>query len=743
MKEFVNWYLSQGFNIIPIRYGEKRPLIEWKPFQTRRVSQQEIEQYFFSRPYINVGVVCGKTSGNLVIIDFDKPEVCKKVMPNIEKETLVVKSSKGLHVYFRTDRLINSFRIRELAIDVQGQGTYVLAPPSLHPSGKNYEFVSQRTVAEWLGDFRTEFLDILERKFKGKFSRKREEVNITRLLAGVEEGFRDEAAIRIATWYRKKGLPPEKVLEKLRGWNKKNDPPLDENALQIKVDSAFKPERAYGYEFVETKEEFFSKNEIEQARTLLQSPDILWRLHEANRDIIREDKNKVLIPVLEFGKASLEITGESASGKNTIVDRSLLCVPAHWYEKITGLSDKTIRYLPDSIRTLYIAERRGLRTGEESTAEYDVKVSISEGKLRIRVPIRKKEGERYVSELIETTVENFIMTSTEFAPPSELENRIYNLCSDETVRQNELVRDTQLEERAKLPSERIETSSEKKIFRCVFDVLDKEAPQECVIPYAPYLKSLLPPTNVSIRRHTPKLLDLIENVARIYYLHLPVVDDNGTPVVVATSEIFLLAWRIGDEAITGAIRDLTQKQTTIWKEVEGLLDDHDEITSTDLAERIGKSASTARRALNTFERKGFLIKDQTARPYKFRKAQKESTLLNVPTLSIADLRTATENLLRRVFAKKSQEDIDQILDASSKILIDPLSGEPIFPSEILADNNQTSEATTVSEEERDGNGTQETAQVTQTDDFLQMSLDRKKARAPINDKSDVTNHASG
>jgi hypothetical protein len=729
LKEYVEWYVTQGFNLIPVKYSAKEPLIKWKSYQIRHISRQEIEQYFFSSPYINVAVVCGKTSGNLVIIDFDKPEVYKKIFPNIEKETLVVRSSKGFHVYFRTENPINSFRIRELSIDVQGQGTYVLAPPSLHPSGKNYEFVSQKTVAKWSGDFKTEFLDILERKFKGKFARKREEVNITRLLAGVEEGYRDEAAIRIASWFRQKGLSPEKVLEKLKEWNKKNDPLLDEDTLQIKVESAFRPEKPYGYKFIETEEEYFSKNEVEQARKLLKSPDILWRLHEANRDIIREDKNRILIPVLEFGKASFEITGESASGKNTIVDRSLLCVPSSWYEKITGLSDKTIRYLPDSIRTLYIAERRGLRTGEESTAEYDVKVSISEGKLRVRVPIRKKEGERYVSELIETTVENFIMTSTEFAPPSELENRIYNLCSDETVRQNELVRDTQLEERAKLPSERIETSSEKKIFRCAFDILDKEAPKECVIPYAPYLKSLLPPTNVSIRRHTPKLLDLIENVARIYYLHLPVVDDNGTSVVVATPEIFLLAWRIGDEAITGAIRDLTQKQTTIWKEVEGLLDDHDEITSTDLAERIGKSTSTARRALNTFERKGFLIKDQTARPYKFRKAQKESVLLNVPTLSIADLRTATENLVRRVFAKKSQEDIDQILVASSRILIDPLSGEPISPSEFLADSNQTSETTTVAEKEPDGNGTQEKLQITQPDNFLQMILGGKKRKA--------------
>jgi hypothetical protein len=716
LKEYIKWYIAQGFNIIPVKYGAKEPLIKWKPYQIRHISQQEIEQYFFSRPYINVAVVCGKTSGNLVIIDFDKPEVCKKVFPNIEKETLVVRSSKGFHVYFRTDHTINSFRIRELAIDFQGQGTYVLAPPSLHPSGKNYEFISQRPVAHWPGDFKTEFLDVLEQKYKGKFSRKLEEVNITKLLAGVEKGFRDEAAIRIASWYRRKGLPAEKVLEKLIEWNRKNGPPLDEDNLKIKVESAFRPEKPYGYKFIETEEEYFSKNEIEQARKLLQSPDILWQLHEANRDVVREDKNRILIPVLEFGKASFEITGESASGKNTIVDRSLLCVPNIWYEKLTGLADKTIRYLPDYIRTLYIAERRGLRTGEESTAEYDVKVSISEGKLRIRVPIRKKEGERYVSEVIETTVENFIMTSTEFAPPPELENRIYNLCSDDTVRQNELVRDIQLEERSKLPSERIDVSQEKQVFRCAFDILDKEAPKHCVIPYAPLLKSLLPATNVSIRRHTSKLLDLIETIAKIYYTHLPVVDDKGTPVVIATPEIFLLAWRVGDEAITGAIRDLTQKQTTIWKEVEGLLDTLDEITASDLGQRIGKSASTARRALNTFEQKGLLIKIETKKPYKFRRTTKESAFLSVPSLSFADLRTATENLLRRVLAKKSQEDIDQILGTSSRLLIDPLTGDPISPSEFLADTNQTGETTTVAEEESKANGTQETAQFIQSDD---------------------------
>jgi len=707
IKEIVRFYRSQSLNLIPIKFREKKPLVEWKKYQREKASEEELAKWFSGDVGVNIAVICGRISDNLVVVDLDDPKAYKKLFSGIDRETLVVKTSRGFHVYFKTDYPVKSFKVDLPGlgrVDVKGEGGYVLAPPSIHPSGKIYEFVSQRPIKHWEGDFKFEFLDLVRRIFKIKV--KKEKINVTELLKGVPEGQRDEAAIRVATWFRKKGFSEDETLEKLREWNKRNQPPLEDDILPIKVRSAFKPDEPYAYYFEEIEEELYSDEEIAEARALLEKPEILWLIHEANRDIVREDKNKILIPVLEFGKQSFEITGESASGKNTLVDRCLRCVPSHWYEKITGLSDKAIRYMPQKLRTLYTAERRGLHTGKESTAEYDVKVGISEGKIEIRVVTKNDRGE-FMLQKKTTVIDNFILTSTEIAPPPELENRIYNLCSDESVKQNELVRDHQLQEASKLPSQRLDTAKEKKILRCMFDILDKEAPQDFVIPYAKLLAPLLPATSVSIRRHTSKLINLIGGIARIYHRQLPMVEDDGKRVIVATPEIFWLAWRIGDEAITGAVAGLTERQMRLWKEVTRLFCAQSKINSKMLAEAIGKSTNTALNWLKFFERKGLLTSEFEGRQRFFERQFEDTAVSTLPALSFAELEKATQEFLET-------HSITLKGNYKTMKLVDPITGEHI-PKDFLVESSFGLNATSDSEKQRKETGKTKTAVSPQPD----------------------------
>lgn len=705
MIDIVRFYVSEGLNLIPVKFREKTPLVEWGKYQNEKATEENIKKWFSGDIGVNIAVVCGRISGNLVVVDFDDPKAYKKLFSGIDRETLVVKTSRGLHVYFKTDCPVNSFKVDIPSfggIDVKGEGGYVLAPPSVHPSGKTYEFVSQIPIKRWEGDFKFEFLEMVRRIFKIQV--KQEKINITKLLQGVPEGQRDEAAIRVATWFRKEGLSEDETVTKLREWNQRNQPPLEDQILEIKVRSAFKPDEPYAYDYEEIKEELFTEEEIAKANTLLDKSEILWLIHEANQDIVREDKNKVLIPVLEFGKQSFEVTGESASGKNTLVDRSLQCVPSHWYDKITGLSDKAIRYMPSGLRTLYIAERRGLHTGEESTAEYDVKVGISEGKIEIRVVTKNERGE-FVLQKKATVIDNFILTSTEIAPPPELENRIYNICSDESVKQNELVRDRQLENAAKLPSQRLDTSKEKRTLRCLFYILDKEAPENFVIPFASLLNTLLPATDASIRRHTPKLINLIGSIARIHHRQLPIVEDNGKKVVVATPEVFWLAWRIGDEAITGAVAGLTERQMRLWKEVLKLFNTNTRIESKTLAEAIGKSTNTALNWLKFFEQKGLLISEFEGRQRFFEKHFEDTAVSTLAALSFADLEKHTKTLLERYSATFHA-------DYKPLDLIDPLTGVRIF-KDVLTGSSFALKATADSEKQPKETGKTKTAESSQ------------------------------
>jgi len=678
-KKYLNRYWNLGYNLIPINYGTKKPIVSWTEYQKKRTTEAQWDKWIAEHTNnglveLNVAVVCGEISGKLAIIDFDKKKWCGQVLG--APQTIIIGTSKGKHAHYITEFPTPTRKgFRGLNIDIRGEGGYACIPPShIRKSPENkkefdyiWEGDSDVTPQFWGGDFETG-LDAKLRKRFNKEMRKSERINITKLLEGnLKDGDgRAVSAFHLATYWRTSGLSLEDSWKKLVKWNKLNIDKLGEDELEHAIDSAFKKSTPYKIDFEVEKIELFTEQELANAEKLLNDPEFLWKLHEANRDIVREDKNRVLIPILEFGKFSFEVSGKTASGKNTLVDWCLKTIPTHWCEKVTGLSDKAVRYLPDNIRTLYIAERRGLKTGEESTAEYDVKVNISEGKLRIWV-VMIEEGKKPEAVLIETGVENVIMTSTDITMPLELENRMLDVPTDESLKQNQFVQDRQLSEKAKLPSQRINTKAEKKLFRAAFTILDDEAPNDVVIPFANELKPVLPNLAPHIRRNTPKLLALIETVARIYYKQLPIVMDGDIPVIVATPEIFWLTWRIADRAITSAVIGLTDKQKKGWMFCKEMLLSDGQVTNAGLCKKMGFGSGSGRKMLNKFQDLGAIVKQKREGHWIWITGEKEFRE-SIESVDYKQLQEATETFLK-----------DQVGNWEDKIhlkkLCDPLTGK--------------------------------------------------------------------
>jgi hypothetical protein len=253
-------YRSMGLAVIPIRYGGKEPLVKWGSYEQTPPSPREYEEWItkYWTPGANIGVLTGEASGNLVVVDFDDPEAYFKTFkPEIEKETIVVATGRGgRHVWLTTPNPIPSFKIPQLRIDVKSSGGYVVAPNSLHPSGRRYVFVNDtRKILEapdiiesLLKKAGTLGIGKVEARPGGvKYRWRRHPPCIRKLLEGVPEGMRHDATIRLASYFiNSRGMEVDEAIEILQKWNLRNKPPLSSRELKTNILSVAKGKYIFG-----------------------------------------------------------------------------------------------------------------------------------------------------------------------------------------------------------------------------------------------------------------------------------------------------------------------------------------------------------------------------------------------------------------------------------------------------------------------------------------------------------------
>lgn len=155
-------YRQIGLNVIPIKYGHKTPIAKWEEFQHRRLTQTEFDSAFRNGQLVNIGIVCGRTSRNFVCLDFDSIDGFHKFFPNprLQNETPITQSSRGRHVWIRTERPVKSFSVPQLSLDVLGEGKLAIAPPSRHPDGTIYSFLNPKIIEPMpVNDFQNAILE--------------------------------------------------------------------------------------------------------------------------------------------------------------------------------------------------------------------------------------------------------------------------------------------------------------------------------------------------------------------------------------------------------------------------------------------------------------------------------------------------------------------------------------------------------------------------------------------------------
>ena len=170
-------YHANGLSVIPIKPHSKEPAIpKWKPYQKEAPSINEIKQWFYNTDN-NIGIVMGSVSGGTFALDFDSVGLFREFysrlddrLKGIVKNTWIVKTDRGFHVYLRAfEEEMDVPKTQSFGgIDVKGEGSYVVAPPSVHPSGIRYEFLEpdmpvKKIIMLVMPEDWEEFIEIISR----------------------------------------------------------------------------------------------------------------------------------------------------------------------------------------------------------------------------------------------------------------------------------------------------------------------------------------------------------------------------------------------------------------------------------------------------------------------------------------------------------------------------------------------------------------------------------------------------
>jgi hypothetical protein len=141
----------------------KRPLLSsWTEFQEALIPTDKFAEWyghdgqFVSRP--NMGMITGRASDNLMVIDLDLyknlgarewwDRLVELEYNNMDFETVEQRTGGGgVQKIYRAPPgwTVPNKSILSMGIDIKGQGGFAMLPPSLHESGKCYEWVEGKS----------------------------------------------------------------------------------------------------------------------------------------------------------------------------------------------------------------------------------------------------------------------------------------------------------------------------------------------------------------------------------------------------------------------------------------------------------------------------------------------------------------------------------------------------------------------------------------------------------------------
>jgi hypothetical protein len=229
----------KGLHVFPCQPRDKRPATA-NGVKAATIDADTIRRWWQQDPRFNIGVATGKTS-NIFVVDIDGIDA-EAELRKLEAEhgplpaTVEAITARGRHVYFRmpTTDVRNSTGRIAAGVDVRGTGGFVICPPSIHPTGRRYEWSVDcaNAIAEapaWL------LAKIAPPTGNGTASATTTTPSSEwrELIKGVREGARDCSLTKLTGYLLRRHVDPFVTLELIRVFNAARcTPPLSDKDVE-------------------------------------------------------------------------------------------------------------------------------------------------------------------------------------------------------------------------------------------------------------------------------------------------------------------------------------------------------------------------------------------------------------------------------------------------------------------------------------------------------------------------------
>lgn len=245
MKEYALYYASLGLAVFPIKPKGKEPLTA-HGFKDATWNTQQIESWWTQWPSANIGIATGSRSGGILVIDLDIDEnrgidgretlkAWEAEYGKLPENTwLSITGRGGYHYFYRIQGEIKNRAGLYDGVDIRGDGGYIVAPPSIHPNGRGYEW-EQGPEDGPLAEADGKVMEFLSGKSFENLGQPFEVPD------QIPEGERTNTLMRLLCSQQAKGLSDEAIRAAIRAENEaKCSPPLTDEELEKTVFPALK-----------------------------------------------------------------------------------------------------------------------------------------------------------------------------------------------------------------------------------------------------------------------------------------------------------------------------------------------------------------------------------------------------------------------------------------------------------------------------------------------------------------------